>query len=136
MSNSNKHSVSNFEKLIQAAKSQSEPQRLLFLLAKSERDNKAKKSRARGTIKAIACVDKLPEELSTLKAFISEADQITTDWDMILIAGMNGQNNQAPTSEDAEPLLNKMANDLMSGQSLERYLILTRHDEQVELFSE
>lgn len=127
---------SNFHKLVQAAKAQPEPQRLLFLLAKSERSNKAKKSRARGTITPIACVDKLPQELSTIKKFASEADRITADWNMILIAGMNGSDGHAPTTEEAEPLLNKMANDLVSGQDLSRYLILTRDDDQVELMSE
>ena len=107
---------SNFTKLVQAAKAQAEPQRLLFLLAKSERTNKSKKSRARGTIAPVACVDKLPQELTTIKKFSAEADQISTDWNMILIAGMNGSDGQAPSSEDAEPLLNKMANDLLSGQ--------------------
>lgn len=136
MSNTNPMVDSNFQKLVNAAKSQSEPQRLLFLLAKSERENKARKSRARGTITPIACVDKLPEELSTIKKFVSEADQINSDWDMIFIAGMNGSEGKAPTTEEAEPLLNKMANDLMGGQDLSRYLILTRDDQQVELMSE
>ncbi|WP_196138191.1 ribonucleotide reductase subunit alpha [Aliikangiella sp. G2MR2-5] len=127
---------SNFLHLLEAAKAQSKPQRLLFLLAKSERDNKAKKSKARGTISPVACVDKLPEELTNLMDFIKEADQITTDWDMVFIAGMSGENEIAPSTEDAAPLLEKMASDLLSAADLSRYLILTRDDEMVELMAE
>ncbi|SHE75594.1 hypothetical protein SAMN04487965_0583 [Microbulbifer donghaiensis] len=124
---------SNFQKLIEAAQNQPQPQRLLFLLAKAERNNNPKKSTAKGAITPVMCVDKLPEELSSFADFIAEADGIDTSWNMILIAGLNGENGQAPTTEEAEPLLNKMANDLMQGQDLSRYLILDREENQIEM---
>ncbi|WP_444995324.1 ribonucleotide reductase subunit alpha [Aliikangiella sp. IMCC44359] len=124
---------SNFNNMLNAAKAQPEPQRLLFMLALSERTNKAKKSRAQGTITPVMCVDKIPDELSDITAFIEEADSINSQWDMIFIAGMNGENGQPPSPEEAEPLLNKMVNDLVSGQDLSRYLILNREDDMVEI---
>lgn len=124
---------SNFNQLVDAAKAQSEPQRLLFLLAKSERTNKEKKSTANGTITPVMCVDKLPDELSDLSAFIVEADGINQDWDMLFIAGMNGANNQPPSPDDAGPLLEKMADDLMQGKDLSRYLVIDREDNLIEI---
>ncbi len=124
---------SNFMELVKAAKAQPEPQRLLFLLAQSERSNKAHKSNAKGTITPVMCVDKEPEELTGFSRFVSEADSMSKNWDMMLVAGMNGEGGKAPTTEDAEPLLNKMANDLMSGQDLSRYLILDRNEDQVNI---
>ncbi|SDZ85536.1 ribonucleotide reductase subunit alpha [Microbulbifer marinus] len=124
---------SNFQKLISAAQNQPQPQRLLFLLAKAERNNNPKKSTAKGAITPVMCVDKLPEELTSFADFVTEADGIDTSWNMILIAGLNGENGQAPTTEEAEPLLNKMANDLMQGQDLSRYLILDREENQIEM---
>ena len=124
---------SNFQKLIGAAQNQAQPQRLLFLLAKAERNNNPKKSTAKGAITPVMCVDKLPEELTTFADFVAEADGIDTSWNMILIAGLNGENGQAPTTDEAEPLLNKMANDVMQGQDLSRYLILDREENQIEM---
>lgn len=124
---------SNFHSLVSAAQNQPQPQRLLFLLAKAERSNNPKKSTARGEITPVMCVDKLPEELTSFADFVAEADGIDRSWNMILIAGMNGEDGQAPTTEEAEPLLNKMANDLMQGQDLSRYLILDREENQIEM---
>ncbi len=122
-----------FEQLVRATMAQPEPQRLLFLLARTEQSNKKHKSIARGTISPVICVDKQPSELSTFDAFIKEADGVNASWDMILIAGMDGENGQPPSSEEAEPLLNKMANDLVEGQDLSRYFIIDREGNQVEM---
>jgi len=128
--------MSNFAQLIQAAESQPQPQRLLFLLAKTEtKKQKKSPSSQTGTITPVMCVDKTPAELGQFKELVSEADAINRDWDLMLIAGLNGQNGVAPTTQDAEPLLNKMANDLMQGQALTRYLILDRNENRIEVQS-
>lgn len=125
--------MSTFTQLLDTAKAQTEPQRLLFLIAKTETSGKAKNDLQRGTISPVMCVDKLPEELTDFKHFTHEADQITKDWDLILIAGISGENGEAPDTLSVEPILNKMANDLMQGQELSRYLILDRHENRIEI---
>ncbi len=125
--------MSPFKQLLAAAGQQPEPQRLLILLTKTERSNKSSKSVAKGTISPVMCVDKLPTELSSFEDFKKEADSISKNWDMMVIAGMSGHGNIAPTSEEAEPVLNKMANDVVQGQDLSRYFILDRNENRIEM---
>lgn len=121
-----------FEQLLASANTQSEPQRLLFLFAKVD-ETEEKSGHTRGTISPVMCVDKLPSELSDFNSLVSEADRIAEAWDFVLISGLNGQNNSAPSSEDAEPYLNKMTNDVASGQDLNRYMIMDRQQNQIQM---
>ncbi len=123
--------IANLTDLITAAQEQSEPQRLLFLFARAESQKKKKKNQQSGTITPVMCVDKLPEEIASFKALIAEADNITTEWDFMLVAGLSGANGNAPSTEDAEPHLNKMANDLMAGQDLSQYIIFDRTENPI-----
>ncbi|MCB1662505.1 MAG: ribonucleotide reductase subunit alpha [Pseudomonadales bacterium] len=125
--------IATLTDLITAAQEQTEPQRLLFLFAKAEAQNKKKKSKRQhsGTISPVMCVDKLPEEITSFKALVAEADNITNEWDFMLVAGLSGAKGNAPSTEDAEPHLNKMANDLMSGQDLSQYIIFDRTENPI-----
>lgn len=122
--------ISNFEELLKEAKEQDQPQRLLFLLAKT--DEKKKKSKHKtGTITPVMCVDKLPEDISNFASFITEADSVTKDWDMIMVAGLNGVDGVAPSEEDAEPYLNQMANNVSSGNDISNYVIFDRKENPI-----
>ena len=125
--------VSNFQSLITAAKQQSQPQRLLFLFAKAEAEesNSKKSKQQRGTLAPLMCVDKLPEELTTFAAFSEEADNISPEWNFMLAVGLSGQNGVAPTTDEAEPFLNQMIDNLTAGQDLTQYVIFDREDNPV-----
>lgn len=123
--------VTNFQSLITAAKQQNQPQRLLFLFAKAETEESKKSNQHRGTLSPLMCVDKLPEELSTFAAFSAEADNISPDWSFMLAVGLSGQNGKAPTTEEAEPFLNQMVDNLTAGQDLTQYVIFDREDNPV-----
>jgi len=123
-----------FSELLTMASQQEQPQRLLFLFASVEEKNpKKSKKHKQGTITPVMCVDKLPEDLSDFETLIREADSINKTWDFVLISGLNGQNGVAPTEEEAEPFLNKMTNDVASGQQLSRYMILDRQQQPIEM---
>ena len=123
--------LSNFQSLIDAAKQQTQPQRLLFLFAKAESEDQKETNQQRGTLSPLMCVDKLPEELSSFATFKDEADGISPDWDFMLAVGLSGQNGQAPSSDDAEPFLNQMVSNLTAGQDLSQYVIFDREDNPV-----
>ena len=127
---------SNFRKMIDTAEAQDLPQRLLIMLAKSEIEANDKEKGMSGTITPVICVDKTPDEITTFEDFVTEADSINSDWDMMFIASLAGENNEMPTPEEADPVLNRMVNDLMSGQDLSRYLVLDRNEDPVDIFSE
>ncbi len=120
----------NFKDLIDMAHAQEEPQRLLLVLAKTDGKGSNGQSQKTGTISPIVCADKLPDDIESFAALVAEADGITKDWDMILFAGLSGSGGQPPSSEEAQPHLDKMVNDVQSGQDLSRYFILDR-DEQI-----
>jgi hypothetical protein len=124
-----------FSKLIEAAKQQEQPQRLLMLFAKAEGNKKKGKNAVNetGTVTPLMCVDKLPKELGSFDALIKEADGISEDWNFVLIAGLGGSDGIAPPTEAAEPYLNQMANDVMMGQDLTGYTILDRQQNPVLL---
>jgi len=123
----------NFKDLIDMAHAQDEPQRLLLILAKTDGKGSNGQSQMTGTISPVVCADKLPDEIESFEALVAEADEITRDWDMILFAGLSGAGGQPPTSEEAQPHLDKMVNDVQSGQDLSRYLILDRNEHIVTM---
>ena|SRR3989338_2035526 len=124
--------ISNFTELLNAAHEQDQPQRLLFLFAKAEAEGKGKKAQ-RGTLSPLMCVDKLPEEIESFAALAKEADGISKDWDFVFVVGLSGANGKAPSSDDAAPYLNKMTNDLVTGQSIAQYAVFDRNENPVAL---
>lgn len=123
-----------FKELLDAAGQQGEPQRLLFLFAQIEKqDSKKHKQRQHGSVVPLMCVDKLPAELADFAGLAAEADQVSADWDFMLAAGLSGTDGQPPSADEAEPHLNKMANDLMMGADLSRYVIFDRQGNPVSM---
>ena len=128
--------ISKFSDLLEMAVSQDQPQRLLFLFAMAEGGNgkkKNKKQKDTGTISPVMCVDKLPQEIESFEGLVAEADNISKDWNFIIIAGLSGENGQAPTTEDADPYLNQMTNGLTMGEDLSRYIIFDRKQNPITM---
>jgi len=124
--------IESFNDLLEQTNQQQDAQRLLFLFAQSEANKKTKKrDEQRGTLSAVMCVDKLPSEISSFKALVKEADNICQEWNMVFVAGLNGEQQTPPSSADAEPYLNQMANDLASGQDLSRYVVFDRKENPI-----
>jgi len=126
--------IKMFKELLQMTNEQSAPQRLMFLFANAESTNpKKSKKHQRGTISPVMCVDKLPSELTTFSALVKEADSIAKQWNFVFIASLSGENGVAPTTDEAEPFLNKMANDIETGNGIGRYVIFDREENPIEL---
>ncbi|MEW6981398.1 ribonucleotide reductase subunit alpha [Colwelliaceae bacterium 6471] len=123
-----------FNELLSMANAQDEPQRLLFLFAKPEGNNpKKSKKMQRGHIQPVMCVDKLPAELQSFNQLIAEADTLDKNWQFIFIAGLSGEKGIAPSADAAEPYLNKMTNDVVSGQNIASYVVMDRAGKPIEL---
>lgn len=119
--------MKNFDEILKAAHNETQPQRLLLLFAKaSPMKGPQKTSHQSGTIVPVMCVDKLPEEIASFDALLREADSITTQWDFVLVGSISGKDGAPPSSEEADPHLHKMSNDLANGMDLSRYAILDR----------
>jgi len=125
--------ISSFSELLKISAQQDQPQRLLLLFAKAERESKKHKQTQRGTLSPLMCVDKLPNEIVSFTELSKEADSVSKDWDFMFAVSLSGQNGIAPSSEEAEPFLNQMTNDLTSGQNIAQYAIFDRNDSPVVL---
>ncbi len=125
-----------FSELLQMTGAQDEPQRLLLLFANAEAKNpKKSKKHQQGTITPVMCVDKAPEEVSDFASLVKEADAINKAWNFLFIASLSGENGKAPTTEDADPYLNKMTNDVEMG-NISQYLVIDRDENRIELQSQ
>lgn len=125
-----------FSDLLEMSGEQPDPQRLLFLFAAADPTNKsAKREDKKGTIEPTMVVDKLPSEVPSFESLIKEADSINKKWDFVFIASLSGQNKQPPSSEDAEPFLDQMTDDVMTGKNIRRYVVFDRKENPIELLA-
>lgn len=124
--------IEKYDDLLKMASEQAEGQRLLFLFAKANTTRGTRKrDDKKGTLDPVMCVDKLPEEVPTFSGLVEEADTISKEWDLVLIAALSGEPGKAPTTEEAEPFLNQMTNDLANGQNIARYVIFDREENPI-----
>lgn len=114
--------ISSFEDLLQVARQQPEPQRLLFVFADAElpADSTADQ-RARfqagegGALVPLMSVDKVPEELDTFAALVEESRQFGREWAVVFVAGLSGRDGRAPTSAEAGRSLEQMIGAIQAG---------------------
>ncbi len=114
--------ISNFDDLLQAAREQPEPQRLLFVFAEAALpEDSTPEQRAKfeagegGTLIPRMSVDKAPEELSTFDALVEESRRFGGDWAVVFVAGLSGNGGRAPSGTEADRYLTRMAEDIKAG---------------------
>jgi hypothetical protein len=115
--------ISSFDDLLQAARAQSEPQRLLFVFAGVELPEDSTPAQREGfeagqggALVPLMCVDKRPEELASFAELVQESSQFGHDWRMVFAAALSGTLNRAPTTEEAEMPLQRMVEAIKRGE--------------------
>ena len=111
-----------FTQLLQAARQQAQPQRLLFVFTQRELPADAsaeqKESFARGgggALEPLACVDKSPHELTDFAALLAESRRSCPPWDVVFIAALSGANAQPPAAPTVSEALKRMVAAVQSG---------------------
>lgn len=114
--------ISTFDDLLQSARYQPLPQRLLFVFVGIELpDDATAEQRAGfeagqgGALVPKMCVDKSPQELDSFAQLVQEASRIGQPWGMVFAAAMSGSPGEPPTSEEAEKSLNHMVEAIKQG---------------------
>jgi len=115
--------IATFDDLLNAARAQPLPQRLLFVFAGIELPDDATPAQRAGfergeggALVPQMCVDKSPDELASFDALKQEASQMGSAWGMVFAAAMSGAPGKAPTSADADAPLQKMVEAIRQGQ--------------------
>lgn len=107
--------ITCFDDLLQAARLQPEPQRLLFVFAASgvpaDATAAQKDSHARGEggeLTPILCVDKTPDELRDFVSLVQESQQTGQDWQVVFVAAIADQSAYLPDNKDVDLAFQRM----------------------------
>lgn len=114
--------LSHFDDFLAIAHQQSEPQKLLLVLAKRELPNGHTEEQAKafeeghgGHLAPLAGIDKQPKELNDFSAFIEEAKQVGQDWDAVFVAALPGAEGKLPTPKAIDDAIEKVIHAIRNG---------------------
>lgn len=120
--------IADFTDFLAAARSQDEPQRLLFVFAVAELPQTHSPGQKKrfdagrgGALAPVMCVDKAPAELRDFAALEAESRHTGQPWDMVFVAALPGRDKQPPEQGDVERALRTMIDAVHRG-AIERYL--------------
>ena len=116
-------SIETFDDLLQAAKLQQQPQRLLMVFANAELPPDANAAQRAafdagdgGALVPHMCVDKLPQEIASFAALTLEAKDPAPEWRMVFVTAMSGTLGAAPSSQSADQPLQRMVEKIRAGK--------------------
>lgn len=131
--------ISSYEELLNAANSQADPQRLLFVFAGAElpdshtREQQERyKARKGGALIPVMCVDKLASERGSFAELAEESRLTGKDWDIVFVACMTVTAGLAAGNDEAEQPLKSMVNSIREG-SFGNFLAFNREGELVRI---
>jgi hypothetical protein len=115
--------ISSFDDLLNAARAQPEPQRLLFVFAAAGvPDDATPEQHARfegrqgGTLTPLMCVDKAVDDVGSFDDLLLESREFGQAWDIVFVAAMSGAGGVGPTPAQAELPLQRMVDSIKSGR--------------------
>ncbi len=114
--------ISTFDDLLQAAREQADPQRLLLVFAgASLPEGATAEQRARfdagesGELAPLMCVDKDPHALADFQALVVEAATLGPAWALVFAAALSGRAGQAPSESQVDAALQRMVEAVRAG---------------------
>ncbi|MGH8184645.1 MAG: ribonucleotide reductase subunit alpha [Rhodanobacteraceae bacterium] len=115
--------LDDFAALLEAARHQQQPQRLLFVFARRELGQHATAAQrdtfARGVgghLQPCLRVDKAPDDIIGFAALVAESGQTGQSWDIVFIGSLEGRGGIAPNSDEADQPLRFMVNAINDGR--------------------
>ena len=131
--------ISSYDELLQEARKQLEPQRLLFVFTAAELpDNPAAAQKDQflagegGALAPVMYVDKSPSELNDFSDLVKESARTGQNWDVVFVASMSGRAGIAPSSDEAEQSLLMMVEAVKNG-NIGHFLTFSRDGDLIRL---
>lgn len=131
--------IANFDDLLQAARLQKEPQRLLFVFTRAGLpDDASPAQRAEfaagrgGALLPLMVTNKTPDQIASFAALVAESRALAPDWTIVFAAALPGRNGTAPTVEHADEALNRMVEAIKEG-AFGTMIPFDRHGDPVRL---
>lgn len=114
--------ISSYADLLEAARQQPEPQRLLFVFAQAELPQSYTEVQSQqfqagtgGVLTPRMSTDKALDELGEFSALVEESRRTGQDWKIVFVAALAGRVGVAPSTEDAQAPLKTMVNAIQNG---------------------
>ncbi len=130
--------ISNYADLLEAAKQQPEPQRLLFVFTQPElpegytaAQNQGFQDGTGGVLTPQICTDKALDELGNFSDLVEESRLMGQDWKIVFVACLAGRAGVMPSSEEAQAHLKTMVNSIQNG-AISKFLAYDRDGNLVQ----
>ena len=131
--------VTGFQSLLDAARQQPEPQRLLLVFTRAELPEKATaEQRVKfeqgegGALVPVMYVDKEPEEVRSFEELVEESRHTGQHWDMMFVGCLSGQGGRGLDDNTVQKALETMIMSIQGG--IVAHLLAYRpNGEQVQL---
>jgi hypothetical protein len=131
--------IENFSDLLQAARLQPLPQRLLFVFANAELPEDASPAQRAGfaageggALVPAMCVDKGPQELASFAALSQEASQVGSAWTCVFAAALSGSTQTGVAQSSVDSAMQTMVEAIQRGD-IGRYLVFDRQGDPILL---
>jgi len=115
--------ISHFDDLLQAAREQTAPQRLLLVFAGAELpDDATAEQRARfeagegGALVPLMCVDKRPEDVVSFAELCTEADGMHSGWRVVLAGALSALPGEAINDKTVDAAFERLLGLIKAGQ--------------------
>lgn len=127
--------ISGFQNLLEAARRQPEPQRLLFVFVRAELPENASAEEKRifengqgGALIPVMYVDKKTNEIQSFAELVEESRHTGQSWDMVFVGCLSGQGDREPSDEATQQALENMVKSIQGG--VVNHLLIYRPDGQ------
>lgn len=131
--------ISNYADLLNAAKQQPEPQRLLFVFTQlelpegyTEAQTQRFQAGTGGVLTPKMCTDKALDELGDFSDLVEESRHTGQDWKIVFVACLAGRAGIMPSTEDAQKPLKNMVNSIQNGV-ISNYLAYDRDGDLIRI---
>lgn len=131
--------ITSFDELLQAARLQTDPQRLLLVFAGASLPEGATATQRQrfeagegGELAPLMCVDKDPQALADFAALRAESETLGPRWTLVFAAALAGRAPLPPSESQVDAALQAMVEAVRSGD-IDRFVPFDRQGQAVRL---